>query len=643
MSRKCPACKSWLASGQFVCKKCGAGEAKSLLAVKDKKAAETVMDRLARVHRLPGFMEAHDKSTWGALVAEAVALAKQSLVAQYWASSDVAVLRVVQSASTELLQLVLPHINRPLHTVAVGGVSVVSFAIMCGRLSCLKLLLADLSRLDVNAVDKSGFAPFDLCLQVQKNLSQLQYQHVQLVASIDFGIDGQIESEEDGPRGWDLEAFRERSTQKNNVRAALIGEMIAFVAAVTGRSDSIGGVQGMAIRAQKAAVAGAVETPAPFPRVVWVMIVAACDVETRAVLLPCVCRFFRNLSFGRDRCVEVLSSYTFPQHILADCENAAFVMSICKATSGMQSHLRSARLSELCRQEKTIMRLDLPVLVEMLRTPPRPQGELTGLFLLVGLILVSGSELGKKLVTASGFSVKLRLSIGRFNMLSEVELKVGAKAVGLVRFSWRGNIEQLGYCDGGLAAKKRLQEGIDAVARMWNVARSLSAEEFCGVLALVCEAKAPMCADSLEFFRRLLCDSGDGLRIAVSEGVAAKASTKGEESAAGEVTMAQALRWEAKELADFFERNGISGDEVRKSRLSGRTFIEATHYGAFHASSMGPREAREMVEKIAQLRNKHFASREMTGRSSVEVRGHAAANHVARIVKPPAKQYFNGE
>ena len=48
-------------------------------------------------------------------------------------------------------------------------------------------------------------------------------------------------------------------------------------------------------------MAGAVLTPPPFSRVVWILIVDRCGLRERAVALPLVCRFFRNLALPRGR------------------------------------------------------------------------------------------------------------------------------------------------------------------------------------------------------------------------------------------------------------------------------------------------------------------------------------------------------
>ncbi len=480
MSHKCPTCKKcWLAAGQTICK-CGAGEEKSTLPFADQKACDELLARLDSIEYIRLLP----------LVAEAVEMARNREVAKYWAATNEPIHRAVQCASVELLQLLLPHVTRPLHTVLVNGLSVVSAAVLRGRLSCLKVLLADMTRLDASARDKTELTVFELASKMQISPYSSPFLHYWLVYdTVPFPVDAKYE----GKKAFDKK---------------LKDEIFCFVAVATGNSGAIGGVTGMMMRAQHAAVEGSVSTPPLFPRALWVTIVAACDVLTRAVLLPRVCRFFRNLLTGRNRCAEVLTHCGVESWALGECENAPFVAVICRQ-SFAQSWERAEWVADMCRLEKKMSLLDVSVLVDMHRMPRPADSE--RFHPSYDEVLPSLAKDGtRQIVTARGASALLR--IASKSMPAQVELRLAAKDRGSVSFVWTGMWEQLGAGDSGSSAIQRLQNGIDAVARIWEISRPLSPQYFCLVAALAIETHV---SNRLYFYKSFLCNLGDSLVVTV--------------------------------------------------------------------------------------------------------------------------------
>lgn len=292
MSRKCPSCKKWLASGQFTCK-CGYGEAR--LTPEEDIQFGRIQRELDQTH-----IETPGQNRWfyRAPTPEALELqgarvrAAEDFVlgderrAKALGNSASLLSQAVRANSVAMLRALLPHCTEGVHNMRDSrGLSPLSVAIDMVREECFGLLL---EMLPVELCDLKFVLP-------KQNRSALQHLSDQRYYHSTFGF-----QEHDPQAGAKLAEACERMLQLAYGKLGLSEEFQVLCARSSCSQPSAvlfpKGVQGAAVRAQRAAATQQVATPPLFPRSVWVILVHFCAPRERDVVLPCVCRFFRNLA-----------------------------------------------------------------------------------------------------------------------------------------------------------------------------------------------------------------------------------------------------------------------------------------------------------------------------------------------------------
>jgi hypothetical protein len=285
MSRKCPSCKKWLASGQYVCK-CGHGETQVTL----PPAEQIRLQDLAR--SLQGSASfsygevnlARDKDA--ARAAEAVFARDECAV---FACSSGDFWRVAIQCDMRLaLAAFVKHCKTPLHELKdlESGLSPLWLALIWGRAACLEIMLTRKDLISFDFVEP----------RIKMKLHELAAHQAQGLGTHVFGFQGissiRVGDDPFGPRQANQWGYYGPYTTGEPL---FFMQMVKAIDVARGEDTKLAGVEGMALRAQKAAVSAEIVTPDPFPRQIWVMIVSKCHCRERDVVLPLCARFFRNL------------------------------------------------------------------------------------------------------------------------------------------------------------------------------------------------------------------------------------------------------------------------------------------------------------------------------------------------------------
>ncbi len=626
MSRKCSACKKWLATGQFLCK-CGAGETKQLLSETVLSACEKLIASLGQTNvysRWYGVDEAKNKELCADCVAKATVLCQDEKVARHLATKHDFVVGLVQCNAPDLLRRVLPLVPQKLHEVKHHNVTLINAAVLCGRLRCLQALLEDKTRFDATVADSTGHAPFELCALMDEDYRSVIWGKTGFFTLVLFGDKQLQRSDQVGnqPMGMynSLHAAEDDAADvRPEEHHKLIADMLSLLASATGRGSVLKGHDGMALRAQQAAVAGEVQTPPPFSRVIWVLIVDKCELRERTIVLPRVCRFFRNLALPRDRCIEILKYFDLKTHDVGNSlENPAFVHAICRSfaperVEGERSHEAygwgmswagssvsgnaTYRLCAALKNEKMLTDPTLPFLREFMlaplakrtveeRLPAHPDRE----------------SFRVHRETASGLYVTCSSDRHATRGIATVKVRIGGAGKGAVTFSYKGIADRFGQVHPSFECHKRQQEGFEKVAAIWNCAVPLDGKLISQLMTLICSGLQPE-----TYFASLFQFSGDGFRVKFHADELEQSQEFASDDFSG-VSMIKALMWTPAQLAEFFEKNGISGATVLKKKLGGRALVEAKSFSIFHDDSLKPKEAHEIQERIASLKVRHFAN-----------------------------------
>jgi hypothetical protein len=649
MSRKCPSCKKWLASGQFLCK-CGAGETRELLSETVLSACEALIEKIGDTNLNPRWDRTDDDTAEPRrleCLAKAAELCKDEKVARHLASKGDFVVGLVQANAPELLQKVLPFVTRKLHEVRHHNISVINVAVICGRLRCLQLLLEDKTRYDATVADSTGMGPFELCAMMDEDASVV-WGKGGFFARVLFGNE-QLQRSDAGYAYLRYQNGYADDGSRPDDRRGLIAAMLSLLASATGRGNVLKGVDGMALRAQQAAVTGEVQTPPPFARVIWVLIVDKCALRERVVVLPLVCRFFRNLALPRDRCMELLKHFDLKtQDVGNNLENPAFLESLCRSFGTERVKLEHAnpvhfwgagggswggsqnatqRLCLVLKDEKFVTgaAAAMPVLREFLLAPlaERWQEDIAGAPVEARKKVgrppaqrhvhdgqpegARPAEPGKEIFrihreTQSGHFVTCTWESVTQRGVWNCRVRVGRTGKGAVTFAYKGGADRFGQVTPSFECHMRMKEGFDEVREIWNQTAPLDGKVFSKVLALIVSGLL-----TEEQFLKLFEASGEGFRVKYHADELEQSQDLSADDFSG-ISMIKALMWTPAQLAEFFEKNGISGATVLKKKLGGRVLVEAKNIRVFHEDSLKPKEARQVQDAIAALKARHFVN-----------------------------------
>lgn len=630
-SRKCPACKKWLASGQYVCK-CGAGENAAVSLKPEEKLHFDKVVLSLRSHSSVGsyfqaaFSNLHEREVALQLTGDFLKDVKYLNAA---GSNGDFVTGLVHINSPDLLRLVLKDRKEKIETLVdtKSRLNVLVLCVLWGRADCLDVLLEHKDRIDFEAKEPtSGKTIYLLACDLLDGGSLCQHGNLSAVSlEVRWGSLAPI-----------------RDTPDFESRTQICNRMLTAINVARG-VDAQRGEHAMAMRSQKAAVSQEIETPAPFPRHVWLMIIPHCSVRERNVTLPLCCRFFFNLQSRQERLCNVLSYFnlvdvkaerargsTFPWHDTRTVAlrfeilpiSPAFAWFLCiNADVALRHRLRQLMESHAEITADSVLRRLLfhgqfsaphgPARLWDLGTEElQPLGGTDMLCVRHGEVLVS-FEIRSPLPEKPRTTFKLRIA--------NAEKRVSFRLCVVV------NRNDFGSSAGGPREFDRLSQGCIVVAEILGNEMLRSPQHFVKFCAVLFAPNAPFLAPQnvysqhvtpLQFFESLLIGMTSELQVKVTIGQGLDISRSQDgftnqavEQQEEELGLAlKALRWNTEKLCEFLSKHGLDAclTAVREKKLCGKHLVDNMASSEFIGDDISVKEKKELESRLGALRKKYF-------------------------------------